>query len=186
MLGTEPLAVELANTRYEDGGEVVDFLASPESMTGWFAELDAASSARVVPARDLSRLRELRDHIHAVLAALADGTHPGQESIEAVNDCAAQAHSSVRMDWPAAGAPRSVSDSSSTGTTRLLAELASETITLATDGSLLSRCAGTDCRMLFVRQHGRRRFCHSSCSQRARQARYQQRLASQWVDGKLV
>jgi hypothetical protein len=77
-------------------------------------------------------------------------------------------------------------DSSSTGTTRLLAELATETIGLATDGSVLARCDGEDCRMLFVRQHGRRRFCHSSCSQRARQARYQQRLATKFLDGKFM
>ncbi|WP_067814626.1 CGNR zinc finger domain-containing protein [Nocardia inohanensis] len=178
LLGTEPLAVEFANTRYEDGGEVVDFLATPELMAGWFAELDVVSRARVVPARDLGRLRELRDHVRAVLAALAEGTHPGAESIEAVNDCAAQAHSSIRMEWPTDSTPRLLTDSSSTGTTRLLADLASETIALATDGSVLARCAGADCRMLFVRQHGRRRFCHSSCSQRARQARYQRRLAT--------
>ncbi|GAA1607834.1 CGNR zinc finger domain-containing protein [Kribbella sancticallisti] len=181
LLGTEPLAVEFANTRYDEGGVIVDFLASPDLMNGWFAEyagLHGESHPRVVPARDLGRLRELRDQVRQVLAALADGKHPGDEAIEAVNDCAAQAYSSVRMEWPAGGTPRVAADSSSTGTTRLLADLASETIALATDGSILARCAGGDCRMLFVRQHGRRRFCHSSCSQRARQARYQRRLAA--------
>jgi predicted RNA-binding Zn ribbon-like protein len=180
LLGTEPLAVEFANTRYDDDGVIVDFLRTAELMNGWFAayaQLHGQRRPAVVPARDLGRVRDFRDHVHQLLAGLADGTHPGYEAVAAVNDCAAQAHSSVRMEWPAGGVPRVATDSSSTGTTRLLAELATETIGLATDGSVLARCDGEDCRMLFVRHHGRRRFCHSSCSQRARQARYEKRLA---------
>lgn len=181
MLGSEPLVVEFANSRYDEGGVIVDFLRSPELLNGWFAEYARLHGERRpfgVPARDVGRVRDFRDHVHQVLAALADGKYPGAEAIEAVNDCAAQAHSSVRLEWPPGELPRVAADSSSTGTTRLLAELATETIGLATDGSVLARCDGEDCRMLFVRHHGRRRFCHSSCSQRARQARYQQRLAT--------
>lgn len=185
LLGTEPLVVEFANTRYYDGGVMVDFLSSGEQVNGWFAAYaqmqGQPGQPASVPPRDAARVRELRDHVHRVLAALADGEHPGYESIAAVNDCAAQAHSSVRMKWSTSGSPFVVEASSSTGTTRLLAGLASETITLATNGSILARCDGKDCQMLFVRHHGRRRFCHSSCSQRARQARYQQRQAGNRV-----
>jgi predicted RNA-binding Zn ribbon-like protein len=179
LLGTEPFVVEFANTRYDDSGELVDFLATAELVRGWFGSYAALHRAQAihVPARDAARVRELRDHVHRVLAALADGDHPGSESIDAVNDYAALAQSSLRLRWPEDGSPQAVEDSATSGTTRLLARLATETITLATGPGAagLSRCVGPDCRMLFVQTHRRRRFCHPSCSQRARQARYHQR-----------
>ncbi|GAB2632039.1 ABATE domain-containing protein [Kribbella swartbergensis] len=175
LLGTEPLVVEFANTWYDDGA--VDFLATPELVRDWFrayAELHGVAVTRV-PARDAARVREVRDHVHRLLAAIADGDHPGAETIAAVNDCAALAYSSVRLNWPAGGKPSAGTDSATSGTTRLLAELATEAIELAAGEAGISRCEGPGCRMLFVRTHGRRRFCHASCSQRARQARYYRR-----------
>ena len=106
-------------------------------------------------------MRDFRDHVHRVLAALADGEHPGDESISALNDCAAQAHSSLQLDWRAGGAPAAVGTSLTTGTTRLLADLATDAITLAAGPDDVVRCVGPDCRMLFVKTHPRRRFCDS-------------------------
>ncbi|TDD27424.1 hypothetical protein E1218_10580 [Kribbella turkmenica] len=172
LLGTEPLAVEFANTWYDDGA--VDYLATPELVRGWFQAYGDAHDAGVhrVPTRDAGRVRELRGHVHRLLAAVADGRHPGPDPIAAVNDCAALAYSSVRLTWPSGGRPSASTDSATSGTTRLLAALASEAIELAAGDDRIGRCEGPGCRMLFVRTHGRRRFCHASCSQRGRQARY--------------
>ena len=188
MLGTEPLVVEFANTRYDDRGVILDYLASAELLNGWFTsyaelqgEVDATwAPARpiFVPARDAGRVRDFRDHVHQVLAALADGKHPGDESIAALNDCAAQAHSSLRLEWSAGETPVAVGNSSTTGTTRLLADLATDAITLAAGPDEVVRCLGPNCRMLFVKTHPRRQFCDPSCGQRARQARYDRRRTS--------
>jgi len=177
LLGTERLVVEFANTRYDDRGVILDYLASAELLSGWFAAYAELHGEVVssVPARDAARVRDFRDHVHRVLAALADGEHPGDESIAALNDCAAQAHSSLQLEWPAGGDPLAVGNSLTTGTTRLLAELATDAITLAAGPDEVVRCLGPDCRMLFVRTQPRRRFCDPSCGQRARQARYYRR-----------
>ncbi|WP_433162381.1 CGNR zinc finger domain-containing protein [Kribbella sp. CA-247076] len=175
LLGTEPLVVEFANTWYDDGA--VDYLATPELVRGWFQAYGDLHTVDVdrVPARDATRVRELRDHIHRVLSAVADGEHPGPDAIAALNDCAALAYSSVQLSWPTGGQPAAATDSATSGTTRLLAALASEAIELAAGERRIGRCEGPGCRMLFVRMHGRRRFCHASCSQRGRQARYYRR-----------
>ncbi|TCN38699.1 putative RNA-binding Zn ribbon-like protein [Kribbella orskensis] len=188
LLGTEPLVVEFANTRYDDRGVILDYLASAELLNGWFTsyaelhgEVDATGApARpvFVPARDAGRVQDFRDHVHRVLAALADGKHPGDESIAALNDCAAQAHSSLQLEWSAGETPVAVGNSSTTGTTRLLADLATDAITLAAGPDEVVRCQGPDCRMLFVKTHPRRQFCDPSCGQRARQARYYRRRTS--------
>lgn len=188
LLGTEPLVVEFANTRYDDRGVILDYLASAELLNGWFSsyaelhgEADAAEAAArpvFVPARDAGRVRDFRDHAHRVLAALADGEHPGDESIAALNDCAAQAHSSLQLEWRPGADPVAVGNSSTTGTTRLLADLATDAITIVTGSDEVVRCLGPDCRMLFVKTHPRRRFCDPSCGQRARQARYYRRRTS--------
>jgi predicted RNA-binding Zn ribbon-like protein len=179
LLGTEPFVVEFANTRTVNRGDVVDFLATPELVRGWFGSYAALHRGQAIhiPARDAVRVRELRDHIQSVLGALADGDHPGFEAIDAVNDYAALSQSSLRLRWSEDGSPLAMEDSASSGTTRVLARLATETITLATgpDAAGLTRCPGQDCRMLFVKTHRRRQFCQPSCSQRARQSRYYDR-----------
>ena len=179
LLGTEPFVVEFANTRAVHRGEVVDFLATPELVRGWFGSYAALHRAQAIhiPARDAVRVRELRDHLHRVLAAQADGDHPGFEAIDAVNDSAALSQSSLRLRWSEDGDPLAVQDSASSGTTRVLARLATEAITLVTgpDAAGLTRCLGPDCRMLYVKTHQRRTFCHPTCSQRARQSRYYDR-----------
>lgn len=175
LLGTEPFAVEFANTWYDDGA--TDYLATPELVRDWFAEYCGLTGRTLiqVPGRDAERVRAFRDHVHRVLAARADGTHPGADAVGAVNDCAALAQSSVRLQWPLGDSPVQLEQSETGGTTRLLAELATEAIALVTGPAALSRCEGPGCRMLFVRHHGRRRFCDPTCSQRGRQARYYRR-----------
>jgi predicted RNA-binding Zn ribbon-like protein len=63
---------------------------------------------------------------------------------------------------------------------RLCAGLATGCIELLTgaDRQGLRRCEGPGCSLLFVQQHGRRRFCHESCSHRDRQQRYARRVAT--------
>src|SRR5918992_3585906 len=67
----EPLAIELANTLFTDGGRPLDALTTPAALTRWLqtnAERIDPRPPRRLGAGDLERARELRTIIRALLA----------------------------------------------------------------------------------------------------------------------
>jgi predicted RNA-binding Zn ribbon-like protein len=177
----EPVAVELANTRYRDGDTVVEFLATPLMAAGWFdASPTAASLLR--PGRwtrgDLAELVVLRDAIDAVLRAVVEGIVPASRAVSALNRAAARARGHAELDWPRDGLPRRIERrDAASPVDAVLAVLATDAIELVggPDRSSVQVCANDDCEMLFVRHHHRRRWCHNSCGHRHRQADYYRR-----------
>ena len=160
ILGTEPLPVEFANTLY--GG--FDCLGTDELAAGWFAAMELG----VV---DAGRARVLRDAVFRLLAASADGQRWDRDAVAAVNGFAAEGPTALQLGE--AGEARWVE--TTTGSAAVLGRIATCSIELLAGGAPLRRCAAPDCRILFVPQHARRRFCHASCSGRMRQARYYRR-----------
>ncbi|MCP3805115.1 CGNR zinc finger domain-containing protein [Allokutzneria sp. A3M-2-11 16] len=154
ILGTEPLPVEFANTLY--GG--LDCLGTPELAAGWFAAME-------LEAAEPDRARELRD---AVYRLLTEQSELDPDAVQTLNAFAAEVPSVLRLDSD--GKARWV-----TTTSAVLGRIATCAIELLVDGVVPRRCAAPDCGVLFVAQHGRRRFCHPSCSGRMRQARYYRR-----------
>lgn len=180
FLGTEPIAVEFANTAYGIGGNAVDFLRTADMIEQWFALAPAVPGVSAPPStmgRNAGRVRALRDAIRTVLSAAADGRVPGSAAIDAVNNAAAAAPTSLRLDWASDSAPAARRLHTTGGSTAALGRIATCCIELVTDphASVLRRCEGPDCSLLFVRHHLRRRFCHPSCGHRDRQARYYRR-----------
>ncbi|XVQ14040.1 CGNR zinc finger domain-containing protein [Spirillospora sp. CA-255316] len=181
ILGTEPLPVELANTLYGEGGGRVDFLGEAAWIDLWFASAwNAHGLATAPPAgmgRGAGRVRALRDGVHDLLSAAADGRTPGQAAVARVNDFARAAPTYPRLDWPAGGAPAVRWLDGTGGDTAVLGRIAACCIELLTGGRAgnLRRCGGPGCSMLFVKNHSRRRWCHPSCGHRDRQARYYRR-----------
>jgi predicted RNA-binding Zn ribbon-like protein len=173
----EPLAVELANTRYGDGRDRIDFLANPRLIAMWFAHVPAAPRlpARLTP-RDAELLRDLRDATHALIGRRVDGLPPSIAAVETLNRHAARGPRTLRLDV-AAGGVRIGSSSTARGIDAVLGHLAHEAITLlgGPDAARLRRCDHPECTMAFVQQHRRRRWCHPSCGHRTRQASYYRR-----------
>jgi predicted RNA-binding Zn ribbon-like protein len=167
ILGTEPLVVEFANTRYGDQ----DFLGTADLATLWF------TTAGTQPARDPAAARALRDGIHALFTATVTATAPPAPAIEHVNAAAARAPRSPQLVRQPTGAFAARSRDTATGDAALLGGLATACIELLTDdrARLLRRCEGPGCCLFFVQQHPRRRYCHESCAHRDRQARYYRR-----------
>jgi predicted RNA-binding Zn ribbon-like protein len=168
LLGTEPLVVEFANTRYGDE----DFLGTTQLATLWF------TTAGAPPARDTAAAKELRDSIHTLFTATVTGATPPAAAIMHVNATAAGAPSSPQMARQSTGAL--VADcrrGTATGDAALLGGLATACIELLVSDQtrLLRRCEGPDCCLFFVQHHPRRRYCHESCAHRDRQARYYRR-----------
>ncbi|MEO1061154.1 MAG: CGNR zinc finger domain-containing protein [Actinomycetota bacterium] len=178
----EPLPIELANTRYVEGDEVVDFLAPTGASEAWFAQLPtAAGIGPLGPIDDDGRalLAELRDAVRALIDAVVDGVVPAADDVAVVNTRAGTgAPIAGELTWSAEVGGFAVEPGAADGDLdAALARLALDTIALLTgpDAGRLRRCAAPDCRMLFVRHHHRRRWCHESCGHRLRQARYYRR-----------
>jgi predicted RNA-binding Zn ribbon-like protein len=174
VLGTEPVAVEFANTAYGTGADRFDFLGSAELIEQWWM-LVPELGRHAPPARHAGQVRELRDAIRTLLLAAVDGAVPGRPAVDVVNTAAAAAPTVARLEWRAV---RRVELAS--GHDAVLGRLANSCIDLVTDpaGDNLRRCEGPGCTLLFARRHRRRRFCHPSCAHRDRQARYYRRHTS--------
>lgn len=174
LLGEAP-AIELANTRYRDGEEVIDFLAPRARGEAW-TRLALGAQMRLPgrwPAEANEHLRELRDAVFGVLSACADGTVPAPSAVATVNAFAAQACARAVLDWPANG-PSARVEFAGAALAVVGARLATSCIELALGHATrpIRRCEGPGCALLFVQQHGRRRFCDAGCSHRGRQRRY--------------
>lgn len=167
ILGTEPLVVEFANTRY---GEL-DFLGPAELAALWF------TTVGLPPAHDPAASRALRDSIHALFTATVRAAAPPATAIARVNAAAARAPTSPQFVRHPTGALGVGRRGTATGDAALLGDLATACIELLTDdrARLLRRCAGPECCLFFVQHHPRRRYCHESCAHRDRQARYYRR-----------
>jgi predicted RNA-binding Zn ribbon-like protein len=179
ILGTEPLAVELANTLYGSGDEQIDFLRTVQWIEEWFTlvSLQDGVTAPAAMGRDAERVRMLRDCVHSLLSAVIDGRTPDEVSVERVNGFAAAAPTHLRLDWAGDAAPGSRWLDTTTGSTAVLGRIATCCIELLAGPGAgnVRRCQGPGCSLIFIKSHPRRRWCHPSCGHRDRQARYYRR-----------
>jgi predicted RNA-binding Zn ribbon-like protein len=171
ILGTEPLAVELANTLYGD----LDYLRTAGWIDRWFAL--ACPDEKLAMGRAADRVRALRDCVHGLLSAAVDDRRPDARLVERVNAFAAAAPTHLRLDWPVGGPPASRWQDTAEGGTAVLGRIATCCIELLAGPQAggVRRCQTPDCPLIFVKSHARRRWCHPSCAHRDRQARYYRR-----------
>jgi predicted RNA-binding Zn ribbon-like protein len=179
ILGTEPVSVEFANTRYGAGEDRVDFLGTAEWIERWLTLLPARHGLPPTAGMtdsDAARLRATRDAVRGLLSAAADGQVPEPTAVDTVNAAAAAAPTYLRLDW-AAQPPAARCHDTTGGSTAVLGRIATCCIELVVGphAGPVRRCGSPDCSLLFVCGHPRRRYCHPSCGHRDRQARYYRR-----------
>jgi predicted RNA-binding Zn ribbon-like protein len=173
LLG-ESVALDAVNSRYGVEPDVVDFL-DEQWVDRWIEGLDAAHRLGVgaIGRDDVRRLRAVRDAARTIVLAALDGARPARRAVDVLNEEARRAPTVPLLRWTSTGPTR---DPQPTGTpgAPLPARLAIATIELVTgpDVERVRRCARPGCSMLFIQDHGHRRFCHPSCSHVMRQARY--------------
>ena len=170
----EPLCVELANTRYGEGQDFIDFLETSALAELWLTAVDGLDACRL-SASDHAALLRLRDASFDLCEALAHGLRPAEGALRVIGATAALGAPTRTLAWDPA--PRWVSRRKGSAATRLLGALASEIgdWVCTEQRGQVRRCPGPGCTMFFVKVHHRRRFCHESCSHRARQAAYYRR-----------
>lgn len=181
----EPIVLELANTNYRNIDEMIDFLASPTLVEGWFVA-SPTGSLITRPTRwnaaTRAQLAGIRDAIYDVMNCLIDNRLPERQSITRLNVAAATSTPVPELRWIRNEGP-SIRVRVATGPAidSLLNDLAVRALELLTGprAADVRRCASDDCWMLFLKDHPRRRWCHNSCGHRNRQASYYRRTHPQ-------
>jgi predicted RNA-binding Zn ribbon-like protein len=175
----EPLAIDFANTvMVVREGERVDLLATTAELRAWLEAEQARLGESGFAAAHLDEIRALRDAVHGLLAAAANGTAPPKDALERVN--AASAAAPVSPQLLAEGEGRLRSRECGAGgdrLARLLGTLARAAIDLVTSPAAaeLHVCRAPSCGMYFL---GARRWCCAACGNRARAARHYRRSAA--------
>jgi predicted RNA-binding Zn ribbon-like protein len=178
---SEPLAIQLVNTLFTDGGRPLDALTTPAALNHWLqtnAEAIGIAPPRKLSTGDLERVRDLRVVIRALLAAVVDGGPAPATTVRRLNRLAALAPSTRHLHWPAGATPeaqRSVS-----GADRLDASislLAQDAIDVlgGSGAGRLRQCEAPGCVCYYLKDHPRREWCSPTCGNRVRVARHYKR-----------
>lgn len=190
----EPLALDLVNTTYVQGGTrgtLVDALAGPADLDDWLraclprlggplriALATATDPAHGEPAdrTQLDRCLELRAALRDLSAALVHGAAPAPPALAVVNRTARLAAGWLEFtpDGSAAAGRWTEPD------LRLVAlgEIAASGVELLTGPAAeqVRACQAPGCILYFVRSHARREWCTTACGNRVRVARHSKRL----------
>lgn len=177
----EPVAVDLANTLFTDGGRPLDALTTPAALRRWLEANDERIDPQL-PARlgagDLERARDLRVTIRELLAAAVDDNPPPAVAVSRLNEIAALAPLSARLQWPAGEPPKAhLSLAGADRFDALLALLAQSAIDVlgGSGAGRLRRCEAPGCSTYFLKDHPRRAWCSPTCGNRVRVARHYHR-----------
>ncbi len=181
------LALDFANTASGRGGDhALDHLTEPGHVVAWAAHagiLDPGASAAALArlgdqgmAALLPSARALRETIHRIATALANGREPDPADLDAAAHASAQAIAAAtlargpdgyRWTWPV--------DPLSLWT--ILGPVALSAVGLLREGDLarVKQCPGEHCGWVFfdLTKNGSRRWCEMSvCGNRAKQRRF--------------
>jgi predicted RNA-binding Zn ribbon-like protein len=175
----EPLAVELHNTVYAAGGQIVDGLAQAESTRAWLDELAGRlPEGGRRPGPTSEELVALRSAVRAALRALVEGVACDRAALDAINRASARAPTSPRVSWRPGDQPEAARDHHGAGRADVvISAFAADAIELLTGPRRgdLRACGAPGCVLLFVKDHPRREWCSNACGNRARQARHYRR-----------
>ena len=177
----EPLAVDLANTLFTDGGRPFDALTTRAALTRWLqtnAERIDPPPPRRLGADDLERARELRTIVRALLVSAVDGDPPRAATVRRLNELAALAPFTTRLHWSAGEPPKAhLSLAGAARVDALLALLAQSAIDLVggSGAGRLRRCEAPGCINYYLKDHPRRAWCSPKCGNRVRVARHYER-----------
>jgi predicted RNA-binding Zn ribbon-like protein len=170
------LGLALVNTELAHRGEPVDMLGDGRAAAAWLAAhgLDGYGPAEIAAA-DVEALRQLRAAIRAAFVARIAGMPLDPRSLGRLNVAAAGGPRAPQLAWAGGGpelewaGPRATS-----GLEVVLATIAADAIEVVSGelGESLRACEAHGCVRIFLRDHGRRRWCSRACGDRVRVARH--------------
>ncbi|WP_131787960.1 CGNR zinc finger domain-containing protein [Protofrankia symbiont of Coriaria ruscifolia] len=182
LLG-EPLAVELANTRYAVRGDPCDGLLFPSHLAGWLQDSRHRFTVQLTPdvvravgTGDLQDARGLRDLSHRLLSATIEGRVPDSDDVRQLNRWSRAIYFWPVLTWQGE-LPHSRTCHDDDVILAALTEIAHNLIELLGGPSRaqLRACHAPGCVLFFVKDHPRREWCSAACGNRARVARFHHR-----------
>ncbi len=181
------LALDFANTASGRGGpQALDHLTQPGHVVAWAAHAGIIDAAAAETARArlshpamatlLPAARAMRESVHRIAAALADGGEPDPADLDHVAHASAEAIAAAtltrsedgyRWTWPL----------DPPGPWTILGPVALSAVGLLREGDLkrVRQCRGEHCGWVFfdMTKNGSRRWCEMSvCGNRAKQKRF--------------
>jgi predicted RNA-binding Zn ribbon-like protein len=170
------LGLALVNTELAERGEPVDLLDDGPSAETWLAVhgFDRAGSP-AIGEPELDALRRLRAAVRAAFVARIAGTPLDPGKLDLLNAASAAEPRAPQLSWDAGGpqlewaGPRPAA-----GIDVAAARIAADAIELVSGplGGALRSCDAHGCVRLFLKDHGRRRWCSRTCGDRVRVARH--------------
>ena len=185
----QPLALAFASTIRHDGdGGVADDIAGPAGLAAWLAAqglADTGTDAAAIHGEVLALRRAVRAlFAYAVRPGPASRVEsasplmPREEAVAVVNAAAALVPVTPSLMWMDDAAPYAeLSEVDGQVNERVVALLARAVIELLAgpDRVRLRACTAPRCVRYFLQEHGRQRWCKTSCGNRARVARHYER-----------
>lgn len=184
VLTTEPLALDLVNTRMHLAGSWVDLLDSRQDRDAWLHALaprldvgaEGLCTAGTASLTDeaATALKAVRRHATAAVEPARHGRKPPAGALAGLNDALRAAPATAQARWDGTAVTAETHRSGSRAA-RLAAVFAEATVQLLTEPDIrnVRRCDAPACVMLFLPRNPRRRWCTPSiCGNRARVARY--------------
>ncbi len=171
------LCLEFANTRYWRGQDApTETLNAPEDLAAWTVANGGPKLAKPPARREFEHALELRELVHRLFDAHAQGKAPATRDVESLNSALSEAPARTTLKRERGGYAWDVDMRSGTALA-LLAPV------LWTAGDLLAgakldrvrRCANPECGWLFLddSRAGKRRWCSmQSCGNRAKARRH--------------
>lgn len=181
LLG-ERLPIELANTRYAVRGRPRDGLTTTEHLAAWLRDCRARLLTGLtdddllgVTEGELAVARQLRDAVHALLAAVVAGDDPPEDAVATVNQVARSVPRWPQLRW--GERPTMASGTVGRPVAAAVAEMADGAIDLfaGPHRELIRACRAPGCVLFFLKEHPRRTWCSEGCGNRARVARFHAR-----------
>ncbi|MFC7531828.1 CGNR zinc finger domain-containing protein [Actinoplanes sp. GCM10030250] len=167
-------ALDLANSILTtSGGNVIDLLDTPHAATRWLQDHGLLPPEGRLHETCATRLRTMRQHLRALLAARITRTLPSREAVNAINDALTRVPTAAPLRWDSSTGPLRVpkhpTDQLVDHALGLLAADAADLLTTP-DADRLTTCDSPPCTRYLLR-NGRRQWCSTRCGDRARAAR---------------
>ena len=179
---SEPLPLELANTRFMRRGRELDGLDTPVALADWLRRVSdrlplacEERDLRAIGSVELRAARELRDALRTLVAAATTSEALDPDATEILNRAARAAphwHELTLQPHPALVLGSAVP--AVAGAVGAIAEDAMRLLS-GPEASLLRACAAPDCILFYRKDHPRRAWCSPRCSNRVRSARHYDR-----------
>jgi predicted RNA-binding Zn ribbon-like protein len=175
----EPLPIELHNTLYAVGGDVVDGLADAASRRAWVAAIGDRLPF-TAPKADPSRFGDfdaLREAVREVLRATLERRRASKAALTELNRRSATTPRFEQLTQAGPALAAETRFQAATPTDALLGYLAAATIGLVSGphAAELRVCGAPRCVLMFLKDHPRREWCSTACGNRARAARHYRR-----------